>query len=184
MCRRVQHYGYTFDYVIRKCTREAPPFPECVRQVAERAVAAGLLDSMPDQCTVNEYLPGQGIRAHIDTHSAFTDGLMSLSLGSAVVMDFKGLPEEGGVSRSGGGVARGEGLAAMPLEAAPQQSEASLKAPLLEDEEEGVGVVCKALLLPRRSALVLHGAARYAWQHGIANRKSDLIHGREVPRGR
>ena len=103
MCRRVQHYGYTFDYVIRKCTREAPPFPECVRQVAERAVAAGLLDSMPDQCTVNEYLPGQGIRAHIDTHSAFTDGLMSLSLGSAVVMDFKGLPEEGGVSRSGGG---------------------------------------------------------------------------------
>jgi alkylated DNA repair dioxygenase AlkB len=28
----------------------------------------------------------------------------------------------------------------------------------------------KALVLPARSALVLHGPSRYSWQHGIANR--------------
>ena len=33
------------------------------------------------QCTVNEYPPGVGIAPHIDTHSAFEDGIASLSLG-------------------------------------------------------------------------------------------------------
>ena len=43
--------------------------------------------SVVDQITVNEYLPGQGIAQHIDTHTGFQDGLVSLSLGSDVVMD-------------------------------------------------------------------------------------------------
>jgi alkylated DNA repair protein alkB family protein 8 len=41
------------------------------------------------QVTVNEYLVGQGIRRHTDTHSAFEDGICSLSLGAAVVMEFQ-----------------------------------------------------------------------------------------------
>ena len=42
-------------------------------------------DYEPDQVTVNEYLPGQGIAPHVDTHSAFEDGIASLSLGSSCV---------------------------------------------------------------------------------------------------
>lgn len=39
-----------------------------------------------------------------------------------------------------------------------------------------------AVLLPRRSALVMCGEARYNWQHGIPNRKGDVIDGLIVPR--
>ncbi len=66
MCRRVQHYGYTFDHVIHKFTWEDPPFPECVRQVGERTVTTGLIDSMSDQCTrwdrITILLPQRGHR--------------------------------------------------------------------------------------------------------------------------
>jgi hypothetical protein len=48
-----------------------------------------LLYQSCDQVTINEYLPGQGIRPHVDTHSAFTDGIASISLLSPVVMDFR-----------------------------------------------------------------------------------------------
>jgi alkylated DNA repair dioxygenase AlkB len=37
---------------------------------------------------VNEYLPGQGIAPHIDKPDAFGDEIVSLSLGSAVGMEF------------------------------------------------------------------------------------------------
>ncbi|KAJ1476752.1 hypothetical protein T484DRAFT_1907362, partial [Baffinella frigidus] len=91
MSRRVQHYGRVFNYETRKVDddRVPPPFPGPVAMVAERAVAAGLLPEGTDQCTVNEYLPGQGIRAHVDTHSAFEEHLVSVSLLSSVVMELR-----------------------------------------------------------------------------------------------
>jgi len=153
MSRRVQHFGFTFDYAARRCSTPTTPFPACLALVAARALARGLLSTAADQCTVNEYLPGQGIRSHIDTHSAFHDGLLSVSLGSQVVMDFKG----GGAWCSSGSPREGS-------------------VPAAEKH--------KAMVLPARSALAMHGAARYAWQHGIANRKSDLVDGRLVSRGR
>ena len=39
-----------------------------------------------DQLTVNEYTPGVGLAPHIDTHSAFTGAIISLSLGGPAVM--------------------------------------------------------------------------------------------------
>lgn len=47
-----------------------------------------------DQITVNEYPPGKGISAHIDTHSSFQDGIMSLSLACDSVMDFHYISDE------------------------------------------------------------------------------------------
>lgn len=41
-----------------------------------------------------------------------------------------------------------------------------------------------ALLLERRSLLVLSDEARYQWQHGIAPRKTDVWKGLRLPRGR
>ena len=42
-----------------------------------------------DQVTINEYKPSQGIRPHVDTASAFHDGIASLSLGAPTIMDFR-----------------------------------------------------------------------------------------------
>jgi len=41
-----------------------------------------------NQLTINDYPPGSGIGSHVDTHSAFEDGIASLSLGSSSVMVF------------------------------------------------------------------------------------------------
>lgn len=41
-----------------------------------------------NQMIVNSYSPGQGIRAHVDLAS-FADGIVSVSLHSPVVMDFR-----------------------------------------------------------------------------------------------
>ena len=38
-------------------------------------------DGLADNLTVNEYLPGAGIANHVDTHSAFEDGICALTLG-------------------------------------------------------------------------------------------------------
>eukprot|EP01117_Protostelium_nocturnum_P014467 TRINITY_DN5504_c2_g1_i1.p1 TRINITY_DN5504_c2_g1~~TRINITY_DN5504_c2_g1_i1.p1 ORF type:complete len:658 (-),score=227.09 TRINITY_DN5504_c2_g1_i1:30-2003(-) len=56
---------------------------------AESESEAKILQNPIDQVTVNEYLPGQGIAPHIDTHSAFEDGMASLSLDSQSVMEFE-----------------------------------------------------------------------------------------------
>jgi len=41
-----------------------------------------------------------------------------------------------------------------------------------------------SLFLPPRSWLLLQGDARYHWQHGIAKRKSDVVDGVKMQRGR
>jgi len=44
---------------------------------------------MFDQLTLNDYLPGQGIPPHVDTHSPFEEVFASLGLKSGVTMHFK-----------------------------------------------------------------------------------------------
>ena len=46
------------------------------------------------------------------------------------------------------------------------------------------GAACRALLLPRRSLLVMAGEARLAWAHYIPSHKTDLLGGESVPRSR
>ncbi len=57
----MQHYGRVFDYARRAVDFDQPcrPFPAAVRAIADRALAQGLLPEPADQCTINEYLPGQ-----------------------------------------------------------------------------------------------------------------------------
>ena len=44
-----------------------------------------------DQVTINEYRPGSGIPAHVDSHSPFEEPILSISLLSGTVMTFKNL---------------------------------------------------------------------------------------------
>merc|ERR1711868_104367 len=48
-----------------------------------------LLQTRPNQCTINEYFPSVGISSHVDTHSAFENELLSLSCGSDIVMELR-----------------------------------------------------------------------------------------------
>lgn len=42
-----------------------------------------------NQLTINHYRPGEGIGSHVDTPSAFGDGLISISLNGGIVMEFR-----------------------------------------------------------------------------------------------
>jgi alkylated DNA repair dioxygenase AlkB/ubiquinone/menaquinone biosynthesis C-methylase UbiE len=171
--RRVQHYGYVFDYETADVLRDrqpanaaCPPMPAIPDETVtlllsdyiDRSVQegrgwqalAGVVERtrlhefegekrFPDinQMTVNEYRTGEGIGSHIDTPSAFDDGLMSLSLNSGIVMEFRDTKSE-------------------------QK---------------------KLVYLPARSLLLLTGPARYEWEHHIVTRRTDTHNGVVKPRG-
>jgi alkylated DNA repair dioxygenase AlkB len=69
--RRVQHYGYKYDYKARKITPDLKigSIPEWLQ----------ILPNF-DQVIVNEYLCGQGITPHIDCIPCFGETICSLSL--------------------------------------------------------------------------------------------------------
>jgi len=175
--RRVQHYGYVFDYETANVLRNrqtaaaaCPPMPkipsiikenndvgfleqhikQSVEEGREWEALAGIIErtrrhkfqngsSYPliNQMTLNEYRRGEGIGSHIDTPSAFGDGLMSLSLNSGIVMEFRNM-------------------------------------------NKGIK---KLVYLPARSLLLLSGPARYEWEHHIVTRTTDTHNGEIKPRG-
>ncbi|CUX34228.1 MULTISPECIES: alpha-ketoglutarate-dependent dioxygenase AlkB [Rhizobium/Agrobacterium group] len=91
--RRVQHFGYRYDYKARAVTADAylGPLPPWLGVFAERLVTAGYCRDLPDQVIANEYLPGQGISAHVDCVPCFDDGIVSISLLSTCEMVFREL---------------------------------------------------------------------------------------------
>ena len=88
--RRVQHYGYKYDYTLRQIDHSlyVGELPTFAIEIAERMLDNSIIKQMPDQLIVNEYLPGQGINAHIDCVPCFTDQIITISLGWAYEMEF------------------------------------------------------------------------------------------------
>jgi alkylated DNA repair dioxygenase AlkB/SAM-dependent methyltransferase len=178
--RRVQHFGYVFDYKTSDVLRDrqvhgadCPPLPkiashykgatledhvvECLAQGRGWEVLAGVVERVRshrfqtddgsviqfpniNQLTVNHYVPGEGIGSHVDTPSAFGDGLMSLSLSGGIVMEFRKVGLSG------------------------------------QDKER------KLVYLPPRSLLVMSGDARYSWEHMIVTRMTDTHNDQILPR--
>uniref|UniRef100_A0A182Y9F9 Fe2OG dioxygenase domain-containing protein n=1 Tax=Anopheles stephensi TaxID=30069 RepID=A0A182Y9F9_ANOST len=92
--RKVKHFGYEFVYGTNNVDKTKPlerKIPAVCDELWKRLqnLHPELRWHVPDQLTVNHYDPGQGIPPHVDTHSAFDDPILSLSLGSDVVMEFK-----------------------------------------------------------------------------------------------
>ncbi|CAM9608747.1 unnamed protein product [Lampetra planeri] len=90
--RCVQHFGYEFRYDNNNVDKDKPldrGVPTMCDELTDKCLSAGYIQHRPNQLTVNQYQPGQGIPPHIDTHSAFEDGIMSLSLGASTVMEFR-----------------------------------------------------------------------------------------------
>lgn len=154
--RRVQHYGFAFDYSRNNVDPSRPlplPHPRFFDLTLDRLeqLAPGLVPARCDQLTLNEYVPPHSsIPPHVDTHHAFEDAILSLSLASHTVMDFR------------------------------------LPVPLTDAAGTAAGTIVKraSVLLPRRSLVVLTGAARYAWWHSISDRATDVVDGRLVQRSR
>lgn len=87
--RRVQHYGYRYDYKSKRVDSSdyLGPLPLWLASISNRLVNE-IFSKHPDQIIVNEYLPGQGIALHTDCKPCFGEVIASLSLGSMVMMDF------------------------------------------------------------------------------------------------
>ena len=80
--RRVQHYGWRYDYKSRQVdpSMHIGPLPDWANRVAQRLVDEGYLGILPDQVIVNEYRENQGIAPHIDSESSFADGVAMISM--------------------------------------------------------------------------------------------------------
>ena len=90
LTRRVQHYGWRYDYKARAITPDMHigALPDWLGELAQRLYAeTGLFDRAPEQVIVNEYLPGQGIATHID-HPGFGPTVCTISLLDDWEMDF------------------------------------------------------------------------------------------------
>ena len=89
--RRMQHFGYRYDYRARTVADDARlgPLPDWLGGLARRLVGDGHFGALPDQVIANEYLPGQGISAHVDCEPCFGGVIASLSLLSACEMVFR-----------------------------------------------------------------------------------------------
>jgi alkylated DNA repair dioxygenase AlkB len=88
--RRVQHYGYRYDYRRRliDASLYLGQLPGWLRSLAQQIHHDGLTPTVADQVIINEYHPGQGISSHIDCEPCFGGAIASLSLGSGCIMDF------------------------------------------------------------------------------------------------
>ncbi len=147
LARRVQHFGYEFDYASRNALAGYPmkPFPKECQKLVERLASEEEEEpavQRMNQLTVNEYMPGQGISNHIDTHSSLGDVIISISLLSNTVMKFTPISKE--------------------LNFNVQKK--------------------TCIVLERRSMLILKGASRFAFKHGIPGRKNDVIDHESCPR--
>ena len=72
------------------------PIPDLVKKLMNEWYENQVINYLPDQVTVNLYEKGQGIPMHIDTHSCCENEIISLSLGSSIVMDFERIKSPAG----------------------------------------------------------------------------------------
>ena len=82
MKRRVQHYGWRYDYKARKVipSNYLGPLPEWAADLARRLFELGVVPELPDQVIVNDYKGKQGISKHIDCKECFRGPVVTISL--------------------------------------------------------------------------------------------------------
>ncbi|KAI0161093.1 hypothetical protein GGR52DRAFT_159076 [Hypoxylon sp. FL1284] len=174
--RRIsQHFGFHFDYTTFGASETSfTPVPKYMQDILPRLPVQ---EHLPDQFTTQYYPPGAGIPPHVDTHSMFEEPLYSLSFGSAVSMAFR---------KCDANDARRMRLPKRSLTTDPQAPSGVLVPPIVDEPGTGGGPKTAdeswEILLPRRSLLLMTGAARYGYIHGIRARKTDRIDGQVVLR--
>lgn len=93
LSRRVQHYGYKYAYKTTNYKLEqAAEIPKVFVDILyTKLIEYSIIkdtDKFPNQCIVNEYMPGQGIGPHTDHQKLFGEIIISITLGSQCIMNF------------------------------------------------------------------------------------------------
>ncbi len=86
--RRVQHYGYVYDYATKQLSL-GPPLPNAVDFLLNRLMSRSLFYTRPNQIIVNEYMRKQGLSPHVDNSALFGPQIATLSLGTSCEMVFR-----------------------------------------------------------------------------------------------
>lgn len=88
--RRVQHYGYMYDYKKKNIDQDLKidRLPDWLLALESKIGTIFNLENSFDQVIINEYEPGQGISNHIDCVPCFEDVIISISLLSSCIMQF------------------------------------------------------------------------------------------------
>ena len=88
--RRVQHYGYKYDYRARKIdySLRIGELPDWLQRLSEKLHRDGHMPAIADQVIINEYTPGQGISAHVDCEPCFKSTVLSMTVSGGCIMDF------------------------------------------------------------------------------------------------
>jgi alkylated DNA repair dioxygenase AlkB len=97
LSRRVQHYGYKYNYIKRRIDiddkiEDLPVWTNKLQEkIFELLKKANIVLPFKDfdQLIINEYKKGQGIRAHVDCVPCFTDCIVSVTLGNSGIMTFR-----------------------------------------------------------------------------------------------
>lgn len=157
--RTTLHFGHVFNPATLKVdpsdsTIEIPKdisnvIDSIFRQTHIGNANDSLSDFDYDQITINRYVGGTkcGIGSHVDTHSTFTDKIISLSLGAPTVMRFE-LPK---ITDD-----NSEFVEAMGLE-------------YYESLPKSVDIWVEP-----RTLMVMSGMSRYLYKHKISIRKTDI----------
>lgn len=89
--RRVQHFGYKYDYKARRLDHSfyIGKIPNWMVFLCDRLLEMKIISFKPDQAIINEYVDDQGIAAHIDCEPCFDDTIISISLSGPCVMNFQ-----------------------------------------------------------------------------------------------
>ncbi|KAF0030531.1 hypothetical protein F2P81_017262 [Scophthalmus maximus] len=199
--RRVKHYGFEFRYDNNNVDKDKPltaGLPEECLPVLERCVRDGHINIMPDQLTVNQYESGQGIPPHVDTHSAFEDTIISLSLGAKVGGRSNRLVILSSTRWSRESLGTDQWAGNLPC-LTTHQSACTANIVKVQKEKQifrhngfchSLVLYCYfqtvmefrhpdgrlvPVVLPGRSLLVMKGESRYLWTHGITPRKFDMV---------
>ena len=91
--RSVQHYGWLFEKQDRDIEkpRYLAPLPTWADHLTEEFIASAFTKQKCDYILVNKYQPGEGIDAHIDLDSCFSNYIFILSLSSSLVMELQNI---------------------------------------------------------------------------------------------
>jgi hypothetical protein len=125
-----------------------------------------------DTAIINLYHPGDGITPHVDL-LRFADGIAIVSLGEPAIMNFtpEGDCEVGGEVEGGLQQQQQQQLCGNAEQQQCQQLQQSPPVPQQRSkcwQQQQQHSCHHQLLLQGGDLLLLHGAARYRWRHGIA----------------
>ena len=135
--RKIQHYGYLYNYKTGNTKEKGEPIPDefqsLIKEISTITRTSGFKKF--NQVIVNNYEDGQGISAHTDVKE-YGDVIGCYTIGSGATMVFS------------------------------------------KGEEK------YDLYVKPRSVYIMTGESRYKWKHEMPSRKTDMVGGVRIRRGR